>query len=157
MIEPGAASNSARPYVQSVTQPKPRHKWWLVTLVGVMLSLVLGLTLFLLVLNPGRAKPGLSEYRLFTSLDELINEGFVDERVAIDTRFMGGYSKDNQGTYLLILSESRTKSTLYVQWNEAVASMNDFRPGQYITLYGRLTGVGNGKGTLKLDRVTTSG
>lgn len=156
MVEPGAASNPARPYIEPVPIQKTQRKWWLVAVVGVVLSLVLALTLFLLVLNPGRSKPGLSEYRLFTSLDELISESFVDERVAIDTRFMGGYSKDNQGTYLLILSENRSKSILYVQWNEAVANMNDFRPGQYITLYGRLSGVGNGKGTLKLDRVTVS-
>jgi hypothetical protein len=155
-VSPGPKSNPAMPYVQPIPVApavEVRRKIWPFIVGGIVLLVALGVGLFL-ILAPNRGKPGLADYRLFTNITELVNEGFVDERVAIETRFMGGYTKDSTGTYLLTAAEG--KNVLYIQWHESVSSINDFRPGQYITVYGRLSGISGGKVTLKVDKVLLS-
>jgi Tfp pilus assembly protein PilN len=150
-VEPGPPSNPMLPYVQSTpSAPKAKRRWWPLVLVASLLVVAL-IVVIMLVTNPTRSNLALADYRLFTSLDDLMRDGFVDERVAIEARFMGGLTKDAQGTYLIVLSEG--KSTLYVQWHESVTPVNDFRPGQFVTIYGRLSGLNGGKGTLKVDKV----
>lgn len=151
-VAPGPQSMPALPYVQPApVAPKARPKWPFIV-GGIVLCLVVAVGVFFL--TSGRLKPGLADYRLFTSLDSLVNDGFVNEQVAVEARFMGGYTKDSNGNYLLIYNED--KYILYVQWNETVTSIGDFRPGQFITIYGRLVGVGGNKATLKADKVTLS-
>lgn len=152
-VAPGPQSIPMLPYVQPapISPPAARPKWPFI-LGAVVLCLILGAALFFV--TSGRAKPGLADYRLFTSLDSLVNEGFVDERIAIEARFMGGYTKDSTGTYLLTYPDG--KNILYIQWHESATAINDFRPGQFITIYGRLIGVGGNRATVKADKVTLS-
>ncbi len=147
-VENPSQSYPSLNYVQFT--PDSKKNWWLMAGLGLVLTLlILGLVFFLLF--KGKTNTGLADYRLFGSLDEMTRDGFVNEQVAIDTRFMGGYTKDSNGTYLIILKEN--KSTVFVQWHDSVAPVNDFRPGQFITIYGKILGVENGKATLKVDKV----
>ncbi|MEI6044147.1 MAG: hypothetical protein WCS37_07125 [Chloroflexota bacterium] len=150
-IESGSSSSPTLPYAQALPSlSSAKRRWWLSVLAASLLIVAL-LALVVVLINPANSKLVLANYRLFNSLDELMKDGFVDQRVAIQTRFMGGLTKDADGTYLLILSDG--KSSLYVQWNENTTPVNNFRPGQFITIYGRLSGVNGGKGTLKVDKV----
>ncbi len=149
VVEPAKATYPSINYVQ-YDPPASTRRWWLLAGLGLVITLVLlGAVFFFLV--RAKSSPDLAGYRLFSSLEEMVNEGFVDQRVAIDTRFMGGYTRDSSGTYLITIKEN--KAILYVQWPESVAPVSDFRPGQFVSIYGRLTGVGGGKATLKVEKV----
>lgn len=154
MVEPGQASNTPRPYVMPYQpEAKSKKRWLPLAIVGGLLLLLLAFgAILLLTASPLKSKPGLADYRLFNTVEEVAAEGFVDERIAIERRFMGGYTKDAQGTYLLIYGEG--KNTLYIQWNETATPINDFRPGQYVTVYGRIIGLSGNKITIKADKVT---
>lgn len=155
-VEPGPRSTPMLPYVQPhVAAPgKPKRHWWLVGLIGLILIGAIAALVFVLA-TPPKSTVALSDYRLFTNLDELVKDGFPNERIAVETKFMGGYNKDSQGTYLLTLT-SESKTPIIVQWNEAVASMSNLRPGQFITIYGVWIGVSSGKGALRVEKVVNS-